>query len=130
MSTLQQVGGLTVDSEVSAPAAHMPAADRLTTLPKPATAIDVRSRLLDMLRRDLVGPHPDFDPDLEREVLSGTSPSNWYLTGYLGPRRLDQRARRAKVVTGEATEEDEAEFQLGSLRSSEGMEQGVTGPAN
>jgi hypothetical protein len=46
----------------------------------------VRERLIDLLRRDLVGPHPDLDPDLAREVLSGTNPSNWYLTGYLGPR--------------------------------------------
>jgi hypothetical protein len=52
-------------------------ADRLTTLPKPTSPVAVRDRLIDLLRRDLVGPHPDVDPDLTREVFSGVSPSNW-----------------------------------------------------
>jgi hypothetical protein len=102
------------------------AADRLTTLPKPVSATQVRERLLEMLRRDLVGPHPDLDHDLEREALAGSSPSNWYLTGYLGPRRESLSTKRAKAVKGTADEE-QSEMQLEALRSSEGMEQAVPG---
>jgi hypothetical protein len=54
---------------------------------KPVSPVVVRERLIDLMRRDLIGPHPDLDPDLAREILSGSSPSNWYLTGYLGPQR-------------------------------------------
>lgn len=59
--------------------------DRLAGLPKPATPVAVRERLVDLLRRDLVGPHPDLDPDLAREVIAGVAPATWYLTGFLGP---------------------------------------------
>jgi hypothetical protein len=48
---------------------------------KDATA--VRGRLVDVLRRDLVGPGPE-DPDLAREMLK-ENPSRWYLTGFLAP---------------------------------------------
>ena len=69
----------------AASSAAAAAQDRLSLLPKPSTPVEVRARLVDMLRRDLVGPHPDLDADLAREVLAGTSPSTWYLTGFLGP---------------------------------------------
>ena len=78
--------------------------------------------------RDLVGPHPDLDPDLAREVLSGSSPSNWYLTGYLGPRRKSGAARRLAADTGsESAQEQVAEDLLEAQRGSEGMEDGATG---
>ncbi|MFQ3666831.1 MAG: hypothetical protein SNJ79_12525, partial [Sphingomonadaceae bacterium] len=48
---------------------------------KDATA--VRGRLVDVLRRDLIGPGPE-DPDLAREMLK-ENPSRWYLTGFLAP---------------------------------------------
>ena len=32
-------------------------------------AVNVRAKLVDLVRRDLIGPHPDLDPDLAREVL-------------------------------------------------------------
>jgi len=105
--------------------------DRLAALPKPASPVEVRERLVDLLRRDLVGPHPDLDPDLEREVLSGTNPSNWYLTGYLGPRRKTGSARRLAAIDGsEAAAEEAAELQLEAQRSSEGMEMGAPGPGS
>ena len=97
-------------------------ADRLTLLPKPTTPTEVRTRLLEMLRRDLVGPHPDLDADLAREVLAGTSPSTWYLTGYLGP-----RPKLEAPMKGDAAEEEVAELALEAQRGSEGMEQGATG---
>ncbi|WP_156941496.1 DISARM system helicase DrmA [Mesorhizobium sp. WSM2561] len=117
------------DSGNSASASPIaPLVDRLTTLPKPVRAVEARERLLDMLRRDLVGPHPDFDPDLEREVLSGTSPSTWYLTGYLGPKRQGAKARRAEAILGAATAgEEQSELLLETQRGTEDMEQGATG---
>ena len=42
--------------------------DRLTQWPKPASAFEARTRLLELMRRDLIGPHPDLDPDLAREL--------------------------------------------------------------
>lgn len=48
---------------------------------KDATA--VRGRLVNVLRRDLIGPGPD-DADIAREVLK-ENPSRWYLTGFLAP---------------------------------------------
>ncbi|WFU56823.1 DISARM system helicase DrmA [Bradyrhizobium pachyrhizi] len=43
----------------------------------------IRSRLVETLRRDLVGPSLE-DADIARELLKN-SPSRWYLTGYLAP---------------------------------------------
>ena len=54
--------------------------------PLPAIALtsaNVRSSLVRLLRRDLIGPGPD-DPDLARELLS-ERPSRWYLTGFIAP---------------------------------------------
>ena len=46
----------------------------------------VRSRLLDTLRLDLIGPRPE-DPshDAYREEILPVAPSRWYLTGFLVP---------------------------------------------
>lgn len=105
--------------------------DRMTVLPKPNSPVEVRERLVDLLRRDLVGPHPDIDQDLEREILSGTSPSTWYLTGYLGPRQKTGAEKRQATVLGEdAAGEEAAELQIDILRGSESMEQGATGRGN
>ena len=46
-------------------------------------AEQVRARLVDVLRRDLIGPGPQ-DLDIARERLK-ENPSRWYLTGYLAP---------------------------------------------
>jgi hypothetical protein len=46
-------------------------------------SLDVRSSIVDVFRRDLVGPGPQ-DADLARERLSD-NPSRWYLTGFLAP---------------------------------------------
>ncbi len=47
------------------------------------TCVDVRARLVDTLRRDLIGPGPG-DSDLQDERLK-ENPSRWYLAGYLAP---------------------------------------------
>jgi hypothetical protein len=49
----------------------------------PTTSNDVRARLVDILRRDLVGPSP-HDTDIARERLPD-DPSRWYLTGFIAP---------------------------------------------
>ena len=52
------------------------------------TSTEVRARLVEMLRRDLVGPMPPDiapgDTDLQAERLR-ESPSSWYLTGFIAP---------------------------------------------
>lgn len=52
------------------------------------TSTDVRARLVEMLRRDLVGPLPPDvapgDADLQTERLR-EPPSSWYLTGFIAP---------------------------------------------
>src|SRR5262245_280001 len=45
--------------------------------------IDIRSHLVDLFGRDLVGPAPQ-DTDLARARLN-ENPSRWYLTGFLAP---------------------------------------------
>ena len=50
----------------------------------PASSLEVRSRLVEALNLDLVGP--GVDSDLASERLPGwVRPSNWYLTGFLVP---------------------------------------------
>jgi hypothetical protein len=48
-----------------------------------STFTDVRTWLVETLRRDLIGPGPQ-DGDLARERLK-EKPSGWYVTGYLAP---------------------------------------------
>ena len=59
----------------------------MTTAPSApaASAAQIRGRLVDTLRRDLIGPGPD-DADLFDERLDvKENPSRWYLAGYLAP---------------------------------------------
>ncbi|MEZ5847256.1 MAG: DISARM system helicase DrmA [Geminicoccaceae bacterium] len=60
-------------------------------MPAIVTSADVRSRLLEALRRDMIGPlpdHPDGSPgadhDLQNERLRDR-PSDWYMTGFIAP---------------------------------------------
>jgi hypothetical protein len=48
------------------------------------TSADICGKLIDLLRRDLFGPHPERDPELEREVLSD-KPSRFYVGGFIVP---------------------------------------------
>jgi hypothetical protein len=50
------------------------------------TPVEVRSRIVEALQADLVGPFlPDGHPEAGVEVLP-LAPSRWYLTGFLAPR--------------------------------------------
>ena len=69
----------------------------------PATSEAVRARLVETLRRDLVGPGPD-DADIARERL-GETPSRWCLTGFITP--AEERA--AGFVPARALVDDELE---------------------
>src|SRR3954447_22504157 len=95
--------------------------DQLSGLPKPATPVAVRERLVELLRRDLVGPHPDLDPDLAREVIAGVAPSTWYLTGFLGPRRETGTARVGATKNDDVAAEQSAEDLLEAQRASESL---------
>src|SRR5258708_40183600 len=67
------------------------------------TSVEVRSKLVESLELDLVGPRPGLGD--AKEILS-QSPSRWYLTGFLVP--ID--AASSQKVDEDATEElDSAE---------------------
>src|SRR5258706_16460853 len=55
----------------------------MLSIPAPTSAVAIRSRLVDTLRRDLIGPGPN-DNDLAHERLKN-NPSRWYLAGFLAP---------------------------------------------
>ncbi len=59
----------------------------------------VRHGLMKALRLDLVGPGPE-DEELAGEVLP-TSPSKWYLTGFLVPRDASLEARSDELGNDE-----------------------------
>ena len=46
-------------------------------------SVDVRAHIVDVFRRDLIGPGPQ-DVDLANERLN-ESPARWYLAGFLAP---------------------------------------------
>src|SRR5438105_15541340 len=52
-------------------------------IPVGKDASSVRARLVETLRRDLIGPSP-ADLDIRGERLK-ENPSRWYLTGFLAP---------------------------------------------
>lgn len=71
---------------------------------------DLREQLVYALRDDLIGPDADDPRDTEHQTESlSSSPSNWYLTGFLAP-------------TGQPTEEKEDES------ADEGMDAALEGP--
>lgn len=74
------------------------------------TSLEIRTQIVDLLRRDLVGPHPEKDPDLARERLD-TSPSRWYLTGYLTPAE-DGRALNGKDAGDDPSAQEETETEV------------------
>ena len=66
----------------------------MTTGPaSPPDAAEVRDRLEEALRLNLVGPGSD-GPLATEELPGWVRPSNWYLTGFLVPTgtRVEQRA--------------------------------------
>ncbi|MEO5352962.1 MAG: hypothetical protein H7835_07095 [Magnetococcus sp. XQGC-1] len=60
-----------------------------------ASSSEVRDRLLDALRLDLVGPDNDYP--FAQELLADT-PSRWYLIGFLVPREAQKCAGRRNIL--------------------------------
>jgi hypothetical protein len=80
----------------------------------------VRSRLVETLRRDLIGPGPE-DADIRDEQLN-ENPSRWYLTGYLAPAPDDkeEEADEAEEPGDPLFGEDEgADPQTGNARAAD-----------
>jgi len=75
------------------------------------TPVEVRTRLIDRFRRDLVGPHPEKDKDLARERLDEENPSRWYLTGFLAPAKDPLSLDGAETVEPSAQEELEIDVE-------------------
>jgi hypothetical protein len=82
---------------------------------------EVRGQIVDMVRRDLIGPLPEdiepADADLQRERLR-EQPSWWYLTGYIAPIQDlgDER------LLSDAEIQEETETEVGDLVEDEGEE--------
>ena len=81
------------------------------------TSLEVRSSIVELFRRDLVGPSPQ-DDDLQNERLSEL-PSRWYLTGFLAP------AEDPLGLDGEPEGEDasaQEEMEIGTEGADEDVE--------
>jgi hypothetical protein len=74
-------------------------------------SVEVRAHLVNLLRRDLVGPGPQ-DADLVTERLN-ENPSRWYLTGFLAPAEdsLAQDGTRAREDDPSIQEEMETDVE-------------------
>lgn len=93
-------------------------------------SVAVRARLVDILRRDLIGPHPDHDPDLARERLGSTEkPSQWYLAGYIAPAE-DEGALEAPDGAGDpdTLEDADNEADAPDPQVNAGASEGVSEP--
>jgi hypothetical protein len=91
-----------------------------TPLPVPSvdpSAVGVRSRLVETLRRDLIGPDPT-DVDIEREVLP-ENPARWYLTGFLAPMPDPAGSGKPRDDDPEAAIEEEGDPAFGDDEGSD-----------
>jgi hypothetical protein len=59
---------------------------------------DVRARLVQALRLDLVGPEPD---DSQVNEVLAAPPSRWYLTGFLAPSSAPAAQKQDEDAQGE-----------------------------
>ena len=73
----------------------------------PSHSIDIRSAIVDVFGRDLVGPGPQ-DADIARERLN-ENPSRWYLTGFLAPADDALAQDGARGAPDDASAQEEAE---------------------
>ena len=89
-------------------------------IPTGNDATSVRARLVETLRRDLIGPGPG-DFDLRDERLK-ENPSRWYLTGFLAP-APDGKDESADGIQEEGDplfgEDEGADAETGSARAAD-----------
>jgi hypothetical protein len=71
--------------------------------PVPANSLEVRERLVEALKLDLVGPWGAGHPFAEEKLRGWERPSKWYLTGFLIP------SGTPPEESGDADEDDEME---------------------
>jgi hypothetical protein len=76
----------------------------------PSTSVEVRSRIVDTFRRDLVGPGPQ-DLDLAKERLN-ENPSRWYLAGFLAPADDPLTQDGAKDAEADPAAQEEMEIDV------------------
>ncbi|MFZ9937980.1 MAG: DISARM system helicase DrmA [Luteolibacter sp.] len=99
------------------------------------TSTHIRSRLIETVELDLIGPRNDHA--FARELLP-QSPQRWYLTGFLVPRMADEKDKKvdedeivAEAATGAAGDDNDnpdAQAQVSYLPSSMGLS-ALVGPA-
>jgi hypothetical protein len=92
------------------------------------TSTQIRSRLVETIELDLVGPRNDHA--FAHELLP-QSPQRWYLTGYLVPKQADEKDRKsdeedlvpeaATGSSGDDNDEPEPQVQVSYLPSSMGL---------
>jgi hypothetical protein len=87
-----------------------------------STSTEIRSKLVDTFRRDLVGPHPEKDADLAQERLN-ENPSRWYLSGFLAP------ADDPLTLDGDAEDDDPTAQEELEIEVSEPDVEGAGGAA-
>jgi hypothetical protein len=77
----------------------------------PSQPVEARASIVDIFRRDLVGPGPQ-DADLAKERLN-ENPSRWYLAGFLAPADdpLGQNGPETGEEDASAQEEMETDVQ-------------------
>ena len=81
---------------------------------KRGTAAELREELLDLVTRDLLGPKGGPEEELEGR----TSPSRWYLVGFLAPaNHLLGKVRQATLET---------RIFLGSLRAAPILDEAIS----
>lgn len=80
---------------------------------------DIRARIVDTFRRDLIGPLPErvqpTDADLQRERFSDSEndrPSRWYLAGFLAPADDDSGMEAVETQQPELVAVEEAEIDV------------------
>ncbi len=87
----------------------------------PQTSVEVRSRLVEALRLDLVGPwsgHP-LETESLRAYPQRVRPSNWYLTGFIvPPDSAASEAHKAEVEVEASDDVDETPEQPGTAEES------------
>jgi hypothetical protein len=90
----------------------------------PRRSVDVRTSIVDIFRRDLVGPGPQ-DTDIAKERLN-ESPSRWYLAGFLAP--ADDPMTEDGPEDGEEEEDPSAQEEM-EIDVEEPADEGAGGAA-
>jgi hypothetical protein len=90
------------------------------------TSVDIRGKLIDAFRRDLVGPGLR-DADLAKERLK-ENPSRWYLTGFLAPAE-DPLAQEGAKDGAQGSEDDPSIQEEMEIDTEEPADEGAGGAA-